>query len=61
MKKWFLEHKKQVLLSVLGTLLPMVIGLIFWDRLPELMPTHWGIGAEADGFSSKAFSVIGLP
>lgn len=61
MKNWFLEHKKAVLLSVAGTLLPMVIGLILWNRLPDLMVTHLGADAVPDGVSSKAFAVFGLP
>lgn len=43
------------------TLLPMVVGLILWSRLPDSIPTHFGIGGEADGWSSKAFAVFGMP
>ena len=55
------QYKKHLILSSIVTLLPALFGLIFWDRLPDLMPTHWGTGAEADGFSSKAFAVFALP
>ena len=55
------QYKKHLILSSIVTLLPTLFGLIFWDRLPDLMPTHWGTGAEADGFSSKAFAVFALP
>lgn len=61
MKNWFLEHKKQVLLSIAGTLLPALIGLILWNRLPELMVTHFGADSVPDGTSGKAFAVFGLP
>lgn len=61
MKNWFLEHKKQVLLSLAGTLLPMVIGLILWNQLPDQMVTHFGADAVPDGTSGKAFAVFGLP
>lgn len=61
MKNWFLEHKKQVLLSLAGTFLPTLIGLILWNRLPELMVTHFGADAAPDGASGKAFAVFGLP
>jgi uncharacterized membrane protein len=55
------QYKKQLILSSLAILLPALFGLIFWDQLPALMPTHWGTGTEADGFSSKAFAVFALP
>ena len=61
MKNWFLEHKKGVLLSLAGTLLPMVIGLILWNQLPDRMVTHWGADAVPDGVSPKVFAVFGLP
>lgn len=43
------------------TLLPVLAGLIFWDSLPDRMPTHWNSAGEIDGWSSKAFAVFGLP
>lgn len=43
------------------TLLPMIVGLVLWGRLPDRIPTHFGIGGEADGWSSKAFTVFGMP
>lgn len=61
MKNWFLEHKKAVLLSLAGTLLPVVIGLILWNQLPDTMVTHFGADAVPDGVSGKAFAVFGLP
>ena len=42
-------------------LLPIVIGLILWNQLPESVPTHWNFQGEIDGYSSKAFVVFGLP
>ena len=61
MKNWFAKHKWQVALSLLGTFLPTVIGLILWNRLPDFMNSHWGIDGAADGTASKAFAVFGLP
>ena len=61
MKKWLLEHKKSILLSTLGTLLPMFIGCLFYNRLPEQVVTHWGADGIADGFGGKGMLVFGLP
>jgi uncharacterized membrane protein len=41
--------------------LPILIGVILWDRLPARMPTHWNATGEVDGWSSKPFAVFGLP
>ena len=43
------------------TILPVLIGIICWDRLPDVMATHFGMNNEANGFSNKAFAVFGLP
>ena len=42
-------------------LLPIAAGLIFWNQLPESMPTHWNVNGDVDGYSSKVFVVFGLP
>ncbi|MDO4740936.1 MAG: SdpI family protein [Eubacteriales bacterium] len=56
-----MKNKKLVALTALLCLLPMVFGLILWERLPEQMPTHFGANNEPDGWSSKPFAVFGLP
>ena len=61
MKKWFLEHKKQVILSMIGTFLPTIIGLILWNQLPDTMTSHWGADGVADGTAGKGFMVFGFP
>ena len=55
------NNKIKVIISSVITLLPMLLGMILWDKLPDTMATHWGVSGEADGFSSKAFAVFGLP
>ena len=55
------EHKKKIVASSLAILAPILVGLIFWDRLPDYMATHWGAGGNVDGWSGKAFAVFGIP
>ena len=55
------NNKIKVIISSVLTLLPMLLGVILWDKLPDMMATHWGAAGDADGFSSKAFAVFGLP
>lgn len=51
----------KTIISCLLTLSPIAFGLAVWDKLPEVMPTHWGISGEADGFSSRTFAVFVFP
>ena len=42
-------------------LLQTVAGVALWNRLPDPIPTHFGMNGEPDGWSSKAFTVFGMP
>lgn len=55
------KNKFTLIVTTLVMLIPIIVGLLIWDRLPEQVPTHWGINGEVDGWSSKAFTVFGLP
>jgi len=54
-------NRKTLIITSIVTILPMLIGVICWNRLPDVMATHFGLNNEANGFSSKAFAVFGLP
>ena len=53
--------KKTIIITSILTLLPVVFGLVMWDKLPNPMPTHFGADGVADGWSDKSFGVFGLP
>ena len=55
------ENKKKLILTSVVILVPIIIGLILWNKLPDKIPTHWNAAGEVDGWSSKAFAVFGLP
>jgi uncharacterized membrane protein len=57
----FKNYKKQLIISSLVILLPIVFGLVMWDKLPESLTTHWGIDGQADGWSSKGFAIFFMP
>lgn len=42
-------------------LLPIVLGIIFYQQLPEQMPVHFNINNEADNYASKNFALFGIP
>lgn len=55
------ENKKRLIMTSVVILIPMLIGVIFWNRLPEKMVTHFDTYGEPNGWSSKPFAVFGLP
>lgn len=55
------QYKKQLIISSIIILLPILIGLLLWNQLPEVMNTHWGVDNQPDGWSSKVFTVFGFP
>ena len=57
----FKENKKTLFITCAVILLPIVAGLLLWDRLPDRIPTHWGMGGEVDGWSGKGFAVFAMP
>ena len=56
-----MKNKKYWLLTSLVTLLPILIGLLLWEKLPDRLPTHFGVDSAADGWSGKGFAVFGIP
>ena len=55
------NSKKEIIISTVICLLPILAGLYLYDRLPETIATHFGANGEANGWSSRAFAVFGLP
>lgn len=51
---------KLAITSVL-IVLPILVGVLLWNRLPDQIATHWGLNGTADGWSSKPFAVFGMP
>lgn len=43
------------------TLVPFLITLVFYSRLPEQVPTHWNSAGEVNGYSSKLMAGFGIP
>ena len=57
----FKKHLKNLIITTIVTLLPMLAGVILWNKLPEQFPIHFNAAGEVDGWSSKVFGVFGLP
>ena len=55
------KNLKVLIITSLVILLPILVGVILWNQLPEKLPTHWNVVGEVDGWSSKPFAVFGMP
>ena len=52
---------KLTVITTLITLLPIALGIALYDRLPDVVATHWNIHNRPDGWSSRAMAVFGIP
>ena len=55
------KNLKVLIITSIVILLPILVGLVLWNQLPDSMPSHWNAAGEVDGWSSKPFAVFGLP
>ena len=55
------NHKKQLIAASALILLPILVGLLLMDRLPEAFATHWGMDGQSDGWSSRSFAIFVPP
>ena len=52
---------KKMLWPTLVGLLPIVMGLAVYSKLPEKMPIHWGLDGEPNGYATKLVGVLLIP
>ncbi len=57
----FRENKKKLVISSIIILLPMVVGVLLWNHLPESMSSHWGIDGNVNGTAPASVIVFVLP
>ena len=55
------KNKVLIIASFLVTLLPLFVGLLLWNQLPDVIATHFGLNNEPDGWTSKTGTVFGIP
>jgi len=52
---------KTLIVTSLVCLLPIILGIALWSKLPSSVPIHFDINNNPDNFASKEFAVFGLP
>lgn len=55
------EKKKQLIISSLLILFPIFVGLLLWNKMPDILTTHWGVDGQPDGWSTRPFAVFFPP
>jgi len=52
---------KSLFITCLVCLLPILLGLALWEKLPDTIAIHFNIHNEPDNFAKKGFVVFGIP
>lgn len=52
---------KSLITTCIVTLIPMLIGIIFYNQLPKNIPVHFNINNQPDNYASKEFALFGIP
>lgn len=55
------KNKNLLIVTSIVIILPLVVGLFVWDKLPDQIPIHWNVYGEIDGYGSKWLTMMGLP
>ena len=55
------RYKWTLFAASLMILCPIIVGIIFWDQLPDMIPTHFGSDNQVNGWTSKPVAVFGMP
>ena len=55
------EYKKTMIITSIVILLPILVGLLLWEQLPEEIATHFDFEGTPNGWTSRGFTVFGIP
>lgn len=61
MREFLNKHKWALMVTSLVILLPILVGVLLWDKLPEQVPFHWDINGQVDRYASKTEAVFIIP
>ncbi len=61
MREYLKKNKWTMIITSIVILLPILVGIILWDKLPDKLPYHWNINGEVDHYATKPVAVFLLP
>lgn len=56
-----MKKNRRILLSTLFCILPIIYGLYFYEKLPDLVPVHFDFNGNVNGYTGKNYFIFGLP
>ena len=51
----------KLIITSLIILIPIIIGIVLWDKLPDQVPVHWNMSGEVDDYATKTQAVFAMP
>jgi uncharacterized membrane protein len=54
------SHKICFMLAILMVVISWTTALLYWDKLPGVIPIHFGIDGVADGWADKSILYVFL-
>ena len=61
MREYWNKNKWMMLITSVVILLPILGGILLWDKLPEQVPFHWNIQGQVDNWVSRPVAVFVMP
>ena len=55
------KSRRTLILTVMICLMPIILGMVLYHKLPEQMPIHFTINNVPDNYASKNFALFGIP
>ena len=55
------KNRNKLIITVIVCLLPILLGIVLYNQLPEQMPIHFTIGDTPDNYADKNFALFGIP
>ena len=55
------DNKRTIIITTIVCLIPVIMGIILYDKLPAQIATHWDSQGNVNGVSSKFVGAIGFP
>ncbi len=55
------KYLKTLVVTSLAILVPVLAGLLLWNRLPESIPTHFNLDGDVDGWTGRGFFILLMP
>lgn len=47
--------------TTIATLAPIILGILFYDKLPDIIPVHFDINNKPNNYASKDFALFAIP